>query len=286
MREEQFIESRAILYRWVAFIVFFVSGFAALLYQVIWQRLLVFFSGADVYSVTLIVTTFMAGLGLGNLVGGYVADLLSRRTNLVLFIVAEVAILIFGLLSKGFFYDFLYTQHPELGQSNWLLWIVLFCSLLWPTFFMGVSLPLLAKALTRDVGEAAPTIGRLYGINTLGAAVGALVTTWILLPQLGLEQTLRVGAALNFACACALILLIISILNQPEASRVTAELRQQAPNPFPAQTAESAEFTFGTWPLLYGLSGFIALSLEILWLVVDMVELECTARVSLAVCTC
>jgi spermidine synthase len=53
--------SRASLCRWTAFVVFFASGFAALLYQVIWQRLLVFFSGTDVYSVTLIVTTFMAG---------------------------------------------------------------------------------------------------------------------------------------------------------------------------------------------------------------------------------
>src|ERR1700746_3955366 len=136
MRDEQFIESRAILHRWIAFIVFFVSGFAALLYQVIWQRLLVFFSGADVYSVTLIVTTFMAGLRPGDFVGGYVGGRLSRRTNLVMFIAAELAIMIFGLLSKGFFYDFLYTRHPELGHSNWLLWIVLFCSLLWPTFFM------------------------------------------------------------------------------------------------------------------------------------------------------
>jgi len=152
MRDDQFIESRAPCYRWIAFIVFFISGFAALLYQVIWQRLLVFFSGADVYAVTLIVTTFMAGLGLGNLVGGYVADRFSRRTNLVMFIAAELAIMIFGLLSKGFFYDFLYTRHPELGQSSWLLWIVLFCSLLWPTFFMGVSLPLLAKALTAMSG--------------------------------------------------------------------------------------------------------------------------------------
>ena len=92
MRDEQFIESRTSWYRWIAFVVFFVSGFAALLYQVIWQRLLVFFSGADVYSVTLIVTTFMAGLGLGNLVGGYVADLFSRRTNLIMFIAAELAI--------------------------------------------------------------------------------------------------------------------------------------------------------------------------------------------------
>jgi spermidine synthase len=270
-------DSRACWYRWVAFIVFFVSGFAALLYQVIWQRLLVFFSGADVYSVTLIVTTFMAGLGLGNLVGGYVADLLSRRTNLVMFIAAEVAIMIFGLLSKGFFYDFLYTRHPELGQSSWILWMVLFCSLLWPTFFMGVSLPLLAKALTRDVVEAAPTIGRLYGLNTLGAATGALVTTWLLLPQLGLEKSLMVGAALNFGCACALVLLVISMRNRLEASPVATELRQQEPNPSLPQTAEPAGFTFGTWLLLYVLSGFIALSLEILWLRLLTVMLKCTA---------
>jgi spermidine synthase len=219
----------------------------------------------------------MAGLGLGNLVGGYVADRFSRRTNLVMFIAAELAIMIFGLLSKGFFYDFLYTRHPELGQSSWLLWIVLFCGLLWPTFFMGVSLPLLAKALTRDVGEAASTIGRLYGINTLGAAIGALVTTWILLPQLGLEQSLKVGAALNFGCASALVLLVISMRKQPDASPVTTELRRPEPNPPLPQTAESAGFTFGTWLLLYVLSGFIALSLEILWLRLLTVMLKCTA---------
>src|ERR1700730_17175209 len=99
MRDEQFIESRASWYRWIAFGVFFFSGFAALLYQIVWQRLLVFFSGADVYSVTLIVTSFMAGLGLGNLVGGHWADRSSRRTNVMIFIAAEIAILIFGLLS-------------------------------------------------------------------------------------------------------------------------------------------------------------------------------------------
>ena len=93
--------SRASLRRWTAFVVFFASGFAALLYQVIWQRLLVFFSGTDVHSVTLIVTTFMAGLGIGNLAGGYVADRLSRRLNLAMFVVAELAIMLFAILSKA-----------------------------------------------------------------------------------------------------------------------------------------------------------------------------------------
>jgi spermidine synthase len=54
--------------------VFFASGVAALVYQVIWQRLLVVFSGADVFSATVIVAAFMGGLGVGHLAGGHVAD--------------------------------------------------------------------------------------------------------------------------------------------------------------------------------------------------------------------
>src|SRR5256885_7242560 len=95
MREEQFIESRAILHRWVAFIVFFVSGFAALLYQVIWQRLLVFFSGADVYAVTLIVTTFMAGLRPRDLVGGFGGGPIFMRNQIVMFFSTAVGVSIF-----------------------------------------------------------------------------------------------------------------------------------------------------------------------------------------------
>jgi spermidine synthase len=277
MRNEQFIQSPAILHRWIAFAVFFLSGFAALLYQVIWQRMLVFFSGADVYSVTLIVTAFMAGLGVGNLAGGHLSDRLSKRRNLVMFVVAEAAIMLFGILSKGFFYDFLYKRHADLGQSGGLLWAILFFSLLWPTFFMGVSLPFLAKALTRDVSEAAPTIGRLYGINTLGAAGGALITTWVLLPRFGLEQTLKVGAALNLVCAGALVLVLALKREPPEASRPRTALDHREPSPPFPQAAGSTGFTFGSWLLLYVLSGFIALSLEIIWFRLLNVMLKCTA---------
>jgi predicted membrane-bound spermidine synthase len=79
--------------------VFFVSGFAALLYQVVWQRLLAMFSGADVYSATLIVAAFMGGLGLGHVVGGHVADRISARASLLGFAAAELAIGAFGAFS-------------------------------------------------------------------------------------------------------------------------------------------------------------------------------------------
>jgi len=249
------------IYRLIASIVFFASGFAALLYQVIWQRLLVFFSGSDVYSVTLIVTAFMAGLGIGNLAGGHLADRTSRRTNLLLFIVAELAIMLFGALSKWLFYDVFYRQYPALGESAALLWFVLFSSLLWPTFFMGASLPFLARALTSDIRAAAPTIGGLYGINTLGAAVGAFITSWVLLPKFGLAQSLSVGVALNAVCAGSLLAVLIV------TRRRFIEGSDNGPNEASLpQFSEATGYKFQTWFLLYFLSGFVALSLEILWL--------------------
>jgi spermidine synthase len=84
-----------------ALVIFFASGFSALLYQVIWQRMLGFFSGADVYSVTIIVAAYMAGMGVGSLTGGYLADRLSRRGNLALFASVELGIALFALGSKG-----------------------------------------------------------------------------------------------------------------------------------------------------------------------------------------
>ena len=95
---------------------------------------------------------------------------------------------------------------------------------------------------------------------------------WDTETTLGLEQTLKVGAALNFGCAGALVLLVIAIRKQPDASPELGE-----PNPSSPETAESSGFTFGTWLLLYVLSGFIALSLEILWLRLLTVMLKCTA---------
>src|SRR5262249_51615017 len=127
--------------------IFFASGFAALLYQVIWQRLLVLFSGADLYSVTIIVASFMGGMGVGHLAGGHVADRVRPRIALLCFAASELAIALFGFFSRSFYYDFLYDRVGDTQLGGPALALLLFASLLWPTFFMGASLPLLARAL-------------------------------------------------------------------------------------------------------------------------------------------
>ncbi len=238
--------------------VFFASGFAALLYQVIWQRLLAIFSGADVFSVTIVVGAFMGGLGCGSLAGGHLADRVSRSTCLALFAAAELAIALFAVGSKAFFYDFLYGKLGGLALPIPLLALVLFLSVVWPTFFMGVSLPLLARGLTSSLEAAARTVGSLYGWNTLGAAAGAFVTTWFLLRRFDFATVLWVGAALNFSCAASVLPLRRLLGRELDPTAAPAPFRGPAP-------ARAPVFGLAGWLCLYALSGAVALSLEIAW---------------------
>ena len=253
----RFAESLAVF---LFLIIYFFSGFAALLYQVIWQRMLAFFSGADLYSITTIVASFMAGLGLGSLSGGVLADKVSPRWRIGLFALAEFLTGIAGLLSKWWYYDILYTRLNHLASSPFLLTIVLFSSLLVPTFFMGTSLPLLAKALTPTIEVAGRRIGLLYAVNTLGAACGSFATAWVLMGGMSFERILQIGALINLWAA--VLALGIGALLWKKLNELPLETAE--PEDVVSPAAEPA-FSFTTWVLVYGLSGFVALSLEIVW---------------------
>src|SRR6476619_1508740 len=232
---------------------FFASGFAALLYQVIWQRLLVLFSGADVSSDTIIVASFMGGMGVGHLAGGHVADRVSPRTALVCFAGAELAIAVFGFFSRAIYYDVLYTRFGAAQIPAPALALLLFTSLLVPTFFMGASLPLLSRALASRLERAASVIGVLYGVNTLGAATGALVSTWVLLPRLGLEGSLHVGVVFNILCAFVVLPAIIWFRPGIAATEVQVELQS------PPSRATDMTFPFWVWACIFASSGLLAL---------------------------
>ena len=252
-------------------LVFFLSGFAALLYQVVWQRLLVIFSGADVYSVTVIVAAFMGGLGIGSLAGGYLADRVGSRGSLYAFAAAELLIGVFGLISKRFYYDTLYEQYSQLTASPVATAVILSLTLLLPTFLMGLSLPLLARALADSLGITPRVIGMLYALNTLGAAAGAFAAPWVLIPRVGLEGSLWVAAALNLTCAA----LAVALARQTTArGKHVPESSHETP---PASALDGQSLSFRTWVVIYALTGFIALGLEIAWFRLLGVLLKSTA---------
>ncbi|HJO22858.1 MAG: spermidine synthase [bacterium] len=241
--------------------IFFASGVAALVYQVIWQRILGIFSGLHISSVTIIVTAFMAGLGSGSLVGGKLADRLSRRAALGVFAACELAICVFGLISPWLYYDVVFERLGFLVHHAVALPLLHFVLLLVPTFLMGASLPLLAKGLVLRTERAATVIGLLYGVNTLGAALGALTTAWILIGAVGFVGTIRIAALLNLLAAAG-ALWMRGGLPVSSGAEPTADARR-APSQTPLGARPS--FGLGAWSAIYAFGGFVALSLELFW---------------------
>ncbi|MET0334284.1 MAG: fused MFS/spermidine synthase [Rhizobacter sp.] len=176
---------------------FFVSGAAALIYQVCWQRLLFSAFGVDIDSVTIIVSVFMLGLGLGALIGGDLADRLPALA-LRFFAGSELLIGLFGLFSPNLIRA---TGDMFVGAPQWQIVIANFLLLLIPTCLMGATLPVLVAHVTRLWGNVGKSIGMLYQVNTFGAAVGVAIVGfgWFLLFEL--DAAIRMAAVLNIVVA-------------------------------------------------------------------------------------
>lgn len=231
-----------------------------------------FFFGVDLYSVTVVVAAYMAGLGLGNLAGGHMADRISKRVNILMFAGAEMYIGIFALLSKGIFYDYLYMQKYASGLTPWVANGIVFLGLLCPTFVMGLSLPFLARANVHDAVHAARRIGILYGTNTLGASIGALVTTFFLFTIMPMGSILIVGAMINI-CVSLLSLFLMRFSRAIELSD-TRIIQQHM---HPVVKTESFR-TIAHLILLSAFSGYVGLSMEIIWFRILGIALKNTSH--------
>ncbi|HEY4340103.1 MAG TPA: fused MFS/spermidine synthase [Steroidobacteraceae bacterium] len=173
---------------------FFLSGVAALAYQICWQRLLFVALGADIDSVTIIVSTFMLGLGTGSLIGGELADRYPQRI-LLLFAAAEAGIGLFGLFSPNLITT---VGNLVVRQSLPIISATNFVLLLIPTTLMGATLPMLVALLVRRQLTIGVSIGGLYCLNTLGAALGAILVGFICFYFFELNTVIYGAALINF----------------------------------------------------------------------------------------
>src|SRR5688500_7949663 len=240
--------------RSVLFGLFFLSGAAALVYQTAWHRLLGLFAGADTIAAALVVGACLLGLGIGSLVAGLFADRLSRRAALLAFALCEVGIAAFAVASPWLYYDVIYRELLPLSASRGVIFAVVFAGLLWPTFLMGCSLPFLSKAVVSEIAGSAKLIGWLYGLNTLGAGVGAFVGGWYLIGTFGFDKAVYVGAALNLIVAVRGLLLARGVgMAEPKG-------------PLPAQRLEESDGgVVWRWSLLVFVSGFLIVALQVVW---------------------
>ncbi|MEW5725394.1 MAG: fused MFS/spermidine synthase, partial [Thermodesulfobacteriota bacterium] len=176
---------------------FFLSGSAGLVYQVLWVRLFERVIGSAPFAVASVLTVFMAGLALGSWAAGRRADraadsgrLLAWYGKLELgvglyglalpFLIQPLEPLYAGLYDRLFQFFWLY---------NFITFLLCFLLLVLPVALMGATLPILCRFYVEQLDHLGRRTGRLYGINTVGAAAGVLLAGFLLVNRLGVYGT-------------------------------------------------------------------------------------------------
>lgn len=185
---------------------FLVSGFAGLLYQTAWTREFSFVFGTSNLAVATVLAAYMGGLSLGAMLAGRFMHRIRRPVlayGLLELGIAVSALAVPALIrAVSWLYRPLFATTgilPEEGGLASALFYALasFAILGIPTTLMGATLPMLARHAVREQSQIGRRVGVLYATNTAGAIAGTIATAFVLLPALGLRQTVWVGAALN-----------------------------------------------------------------------------------------
>ena len=206
---------------WPIYVTIAVSGLCALGAEVVWTRLLSLMMGATVYTFSIILAVFLAGLGLGSAAGSFLSrKKLSPRLSLgicQLLLAAGIAWTAYMIASSLPFWpvNFALTKSPWLSFQFDLvrcLWAILPAAVLW-----GASFPLALAAAARPGQDGGRLVGRVYAANTIGAIVGSIVFSLVLIPTIGTHQSQRVLIGLSAAAA---LLALAPLVNKPPARNV------------------------------------------------------------------
>jgi len=258
---------------------FFLSGLAGLIYEVLWVRMIDKVIGSAPFAVAAVLAVFMGGLSLGSYLAGRRIDRIPEKKDLLsLYGKLEVAIGIYGLLLPIFMvmvkpaYSFAYNH---LFQSFWIYTLFTFfgCTLLLilPAALMGATLPILCRFYVAHLDHLGARTGRLYGINTIGAAVGACLAGFFLIQHYGVWGSIFFAAGINFLVGISCI--FVGRRGVASGSPTTLSLDsntfqkhrniQESLN----STVSGSEGRVIKWSLwIFAVSGFCAMAYEVIWI--------------------
>ena len=233
------------------FTAIFISGASALIYQLIWVRLLGLVFGVSSFAVATVVAVFLLGLGLGSYFFGRWSE--RSRDPLRIYMIVELGIAATSLLAYlviealpvyRYLYEYAYNNLGFYGLSIARL-LLSTLVLLPPVFLIGGTMPLLAKYFVRESDKLGSSFSKIYYLNTLGACAGALLTGFVLVRIFGVVGTLLIAIGGNL-----LVAMIIALSKRSPGA--TAPVTDKRP-PYSYMLG----FLF--------LTGFISLGYEMLW---------------------
>ena len=253
-------------HRWLLFVLFFISGFSSLVYQVVWTRMAFATFGIIAPVLSVIISVFMLGLCLGAWAGGKSIEWLTTKTRssaIVFYMSSELMIgmsafavpLLFGASGK------MLLAAGEMDSFGYLMLsaLLLASSILPWCMCMGTTFPFMMAYVRERERQNNESFSFLYVANVLGAMIGTLVTAFVLVEVFGFSQTLGIAAAGNFSiaviCGCL-------ARNGHKPSDIRTE--QIIP---PSSAIERIQNTSGSslgrWILFS--TGFASMAMEVVW---------------------
>ncbi len=241
---------------------FFLSGASALVYEVVWSRLLTFVFGGTAFAIATVLAAYMAGLAIGSWTFGRRID--KGGHPIIVYALLEGGIALWALVLPAIltalngFYGVLYQSlNPGPSVLALIRFLICFLVLLVPTILMGGTLPVLSRLLVGGRKSLGLKTGILYGTNTIGAVAGTAAAGFFLIPNLGMQLSTWVAIAFNVAVTIlAFGLRPLLPYEEPSSKPVAAP----EPEPVPADHRLKKIVLF-----VYASSGFAALTYEVAW---------------------
>lgn len=244
-----------------------ITSFSSLIYEVVWGRELSFIFGTSAFAITAVLTTFMAGLALGSLLGGRIVDKIAKKYQFLAF--TEISI---GLACMATPHLLRLAKYPYLQIYNALsgnvllfnsaLFALSFMILIVPTFLIGIAFPTVVKLYHNELRAMGRSVGTTYMFDTLGGGAGALLTGFLLLAAFGLVKVSIMASVLNIALG-AIILAAFPGGSRPWLENAPTPTGSLLPGKGPVEPSPSPQRNAVL--LLFFLSGFAALTFEIIW---------------------
>ncbi len=191
------------------FVLLFFSGMAALIYEIVWFRVLDFSFGTTQTALTTVLAAYMVGMGFGSIVAGKYVDRI-RRPMLV-YAILEAVIGIYAVFITPVFYraGYIFTimgTNPSPAASVFFRLVPSFLFFLVPTSAMGAALPVLSKILVKK-NRAGSGAGKMYAANTIGAVAGCILAGFVTIRWLGLDGSLYMAMGISFLTAAVAFIL-------------------------------------------------------------------------------